>query len=365
MRQRIAAGSFGVAAILVLIGLWSINVGKHASAMERMAEEIRRAKSYKVTTVFEVKLVRQAGKPAIKSELTGTFYWLATGSVRMENKGDESWAGKDDVEIYPAGKAGISIDRKEKKFRRTPARQGQFPRLMMLDQLSQYAGQAKRNLGTKEIEGTRVQGFEIEITKIDPDVKSGQAEIWIDTRTNLPVLLRYAMMTDGVPATLIMQDFQWNIELDPKLFDPTPPEGYADATPKPPSLEQQMADISHALKIYAELSGGHYPQVKMVYGDVTRDEMYKMAGIADRPTPDQIGTEKYANIVRAMTGFTRLNGILRDNPDAAYYGKTVGPKDSGQVLLRWRLDDGRYQVVFGDLRAEIVTADRLRTLEAK
>jgi hypothetical protein len=57
--------------------------------------------------------------------------------------------------------------------------------------------------------------------------------------------------------------------------------------------------------------------------------------------------------------------ILTKNPDAAYYGKTVGPKDKDKVLMRWKLDDGRYQVIFGDLRAEKATAERLRALEGK
>jgi hypothetical protein len=58
-------------------------------------------------------------------------------------------------------------------------------------------------------------------------------------------------------------------------------------------------------------------------------------------------------------GFAHINSILRDISDAAYYGKTVGANDNDKVLLRWKLDDGKYQVVFGDLHAEIVTAERL------
>jgi hypothetical protein len=51
--------------------------------------------------------------------------------------------------------------------------------------------------------------------------------------------------------------------------------------------------------------------------------------------------------------------------DAAYHGKTVGPKDAERVLLRWKLDDGRYQVIYGDLRDEIVPLERVRALEGK
>jgi hypothetical protein len=60
-----------------------------------------------------------------------------------------------------------------------------------------------------------------------------------------------------------------------------------------------------------------------------------------------------------------MERIRTYNPDAAYYGKTVGPSDKDKVLFRWKLDDGRYQVIFGDLRAETVTAERLHELEGK
>jgi len=97
----------------------------------------------------------------------------------------------------------------------------------------------------------------------------------------------------------------------------------------------------------------------MVYGDVTRDELIRLSGVQWPPKPAQLGDEKVAKIYGSLMGFARINGILRHNPDAAYYGKTVGPADKEKVLLRWKLDDGRYQVIFGDLRAEIVTANRL------
>ena len=41
----------------------------------------------------------------------------------------------------------------------------------------------------------------------------------------------------------------------------------------------------------------------------------------------------------------------------------VTVRDYDRVLLRWRLDDGQYRVIFGDLRSETVSASRLRELE--
>ena len=90
--------------------------------------------------------------------------------------------------------------------------------------------------------------------------------------------------------------------MDPKLFDATPPEGYKDVTPKGPAPAKPAAKAPGS-------------------GDPVRD--------------------------------------------VAYYGTTVRLNDKDKVLLRWRLDDGRYEVIFGDLRSETVTAERLHALEGK
>jgi len=54
---------------------------------------------------------------------------------------------------------------------------------------------------------------------------------------------------------------------------------------------------------------------------------------------------------------------LSVDADAAYYGKTVGPNDKDKVLLRWKREDGKYEVIFGDLRAETAILQEVRTLE--
>ena len=77
------------------------------------------------------------------------------------------------------------------------------------------------------------------------------------------------------------------------------------------------------------------------------------------------GVNGYPKLQKAWAGFEQTVDIFQYKPDAAYYGKTVGPSDKDKVLLRWKLDDGRYEVIFGDLHSETVTAERLRGLEGK
>jgi hypothetical protein len=237
---------------------------------------------------------------------------------------------------------------------------------MMVDKLGTYSGQADHLLGTKMIDGKTAKGFQIEARKIDPDVYSGPIEIWIDAQTNLPVRIRYEMRTSGVPATIRMTDFRWNVDLDPKLFDPAPPEGYAENVPPVRPIDEQVKKITTSLKLYARYSGGHYPRVKMLYGDVTRDEFVKLSGAPYPPRKEaDFKDARVKDVHDAVPGFSTINTILRENTDAAYHGKTVGPNDKDKVLLRWKLDDGSYEVIYGDLRAEAVPAGRLRSLESR
>jgi hypothetical protein len=185
--------------------------------------------------------------------------------------------------------------------------------------------------------------------------------------------------------------------LDPKLFQTEPPEGYADRTLAPSSdgkerpivvpedspeghakgmivgghasPEEQAEEITRGLKTYAELCGGSYPRVARPSAKDALADMAKAAGILPPSSADfrlrkeQVPTA--LKIKRAKRGFNWLDLFFLQGADAAYYGSSVGPNDKDKVLVRWKLEDGRYEVIYGDLRAETVTAQRLRTLEGK
>ena len=56
--------------------------------------------------------------------------------------------------------------------------------------------------------------------------------------------------------------------------------------------------------------------------------------------------------------------LEKEGKDPAYYGDKVSAASPNAVLFRWKIDDGTYRVVFGDLRTEDVSAERLAELEA-
>jgi len=57
--------------------------------------------------------------------------------------------------------------------------------------------------------------------------------------------------------------------------------------------------------------------------------------------------------------------LLHKGKDVVYYGDSIDPDNSDALLLRWKLSEGKYKVIFGDLSAKTVTAEELIELQAQ
>jgi hypothetical protein len=66
-----------------------------------------------------------------------------------------------------------------------------------------------------------------------------------------------------------------------------------------------------------------------------------------------------------FTAKTRYEYLTQRVKDVVYYGDSIDPEDSNAVLIQWKLSDGKYRVVFGDLREETVSAEELIKLQAR
>jgi len=241
MWQRIAVfGGVGAAVVLGFLLLWGGIAANPVSAMEQMAESIRKAKSFRTVMIAEGQFTPKTGKPPVKHKVTGTLYWLARGPSRIDFSGRAPKAGGGpsiEAEVtkidLPGESREIIIDHKAKRFYKV-ALPKEVPGAEMVAKLGEFSGQADRELGAKEINGKKSRGFEIDMKKLfkRPGISErGMAEIWIDTESSLPVLVQFKMTKDRSEQTIRFQDFHWNIDLDPKLFDTTLPKGYTDDTP--------------------------------------------------------------------------------------------------------------------------------------
>lgn len=262
-RFQLSAGAIvGLAAVFGFLLLWGGSVVQSVSAMEKMAESIRQAKSYKTTMSARLSNTDEVGNPSHKRSMSINVitYWLASGSLRQDILSTEEvigeggkvfpvWQGPgpECTEISFLGKPGIRIDHRTKTFRRWPARpvnpDHPVSAALSPQDWGKFSGQADRELGTREINGKKACGFQIDVKKISPEsVNQGTAEIWLDPDSNLPV---YAHMESEKPSgellapQILTLEMQWNLDLDPRLFDVTPPRGYEEVFPVlPPETRQ-------------------------------------------------------------------------------------------------------------------------------
>jgi hypothetical protein len=287
----------------------------------------------------------------------------ATGDMRAETYMGGKLVSYD---INRVGKPGVSVDHARKTFHTTAPDRTANPFLTALGGLAKYTGAADDDLGTKAIGTVKAKGYLLSLNKLVPDVGDEPTlDVWIDPATSRPVRIDFR----GYGQRMRFENFAWG-NVAEKEFDTTPPAGYTDITPKPPTAEEITDKIVLGLKTYHKYAG-KYPKGKLVYGDTTRDELFAAAGFLHSPgrhskTDEEraeLDTPKWAECVTASTGFSWMNQLQRKNPDVAYHGKTVTAADAGKVLFRWKLDDGGYRVIFGDLSSETVPAERLKVLE--
>lgn len=114
------------------------------------------------------------------------------------------------------------------------------------------------------------------------------------------------------------------------------------------------AVIVLTMVVFVNFFGGRSPADGSLYRNGKLLVEYCLGGM---------GAER-SNIAAARARYEYL--IQSQNfTDVVYYGDSVDPSDSNAVLLQWKVSDGEYKVVFGDLREETVSAGELIRLQGQ
>jgi hypothetical protein len=240
------------------------------------------------------------------------------------------------------------------------------------------------SLGRSTIDGIEAEGFRT----TDPNyvfpngfgalkVQDIQADqrMWVDVKTRLPV--RYDFTYVGFDqmgnkkqhGQLVMQDFQWDVLVDGAEFEPVIPDDYTVKVIKYPAHITEETAIQ-GLKLLVELLGKYPEKITGVDETVPRlaEKSETPAAIRLREeikglTENEI-SNKLVDFLMPIRGLTLFyDRFQHSRKDPAYYGKTVTPKDANKVLMRWKVSDSEYRVIYGDLRAETVTKEKLAELE--
>jgi hypothetical protein len=356
-----------VIVIAVLAGIYFITgktPGITCCAWADIADRIEQLK----TCVCRTHIL-QTGGPQGTQEVDAIMYVSSEFGNRMDTYIEGNLAMQ--AYVLPSEKIIISVIPPAKKYTHMlltdeymakMKQQGQDPRDMVKNfMLGEYI-----ELGRNTIDGVEVEGIKI----VNPPTVRGiyddfVGKVWVDVATELPVRLEFeAEMSAGAQkmlVSMVMDEFEWGIELGPEVFEPNVPADYTLAAEvKMPALDEGGA--IEGLRLFAELTNGRYPsQMNMMTVMREAEEAFrKKLGGDPNKEPREGQMQLMMNI---LTSSQFYNELAQQGKDAAYYGKDVTANDVDAILMRWKISDDTYRVVYGDLSAENVTTDELKEME--
>jgi len=95
--------------------------------------------------------------------------------------------------------------------------------------------------------------------------------------------------------------------------------------------------------------------------DVTGGDLYRDSKILVRYFLSSAGVGR-SDVLMVRSRYEYLTQMGKD---VVYYGQSIDPQDCNAVLMQWKLADGKYRVIFGDLREKTINADELIKLQAQ
>ena len=251
------------------------------------------------------------------------------------------------------------------------------------EMIKQMLGCEYTELGRTMIDGVQVDGFQTN----DPAVIGGMGEnvtltLWVDTDSWLPVRseIEYKM-GDQMYIHGLVSEYNWDMKVTADDFKPVIPDDF-----EPMTAGMQMPKISEeglieGLRLFAELSGS-YPKKLSVMElaqetmafvtnkdalEKIKEKIPEFRG-RDDDELDKLDQDEVMAKTMEITQPLQSPGffymmLVQEKKEPVYYGETVTPEDDDAVLLRWKISDNEYRIIFGDLSVGSATAEELANLE--
>jgi hypothetical protein len=228
-----------------------------------------------------------------------------------------------------------------------------------LRKLAELAADDATELRKDTVDGHEALGYLIPGQKLGfapsrgAQPEEAYAELWVNAESQLPVRFLVSVPISGHESPLVVayDRFEWDVPLDASRFEPDIPDGYTkvDVSLMRPTEETLL----NALQRIRGLSGGRYPTkldsvsvLAELHGLLNEQGVHKL---------DELGYEGVVQLgMEVASGAKYYMQLVREGHEPEYFGDTVTADDADEVLLQWKLDDGRMRVIYGDLRIETV-----------
>jgi hypothetical protein len=287
--------------------------------------------------------------------------------------------------LLPAEKAAILVHPDERQYARMEWDEATMANARMenrdpREMLKHLLACEHRELGRSILDGRSVEGFET----TDPAYLGGTSRrlrmtLWVDAGTWLPVRSETEMeLGEGVRGTAVEYDYEWGLPVNAADFEPQIPEDFTahetDGMQMPSYSEQGFIE---ALQLVLDFTG-RYPEkldhdtlrdLSLAIGQALREgdspAARQFREQLERGGSREAGMRVATQSMMRLTALTVFNMILAgQQKDPVYHGDVVTPTDIELPLMRWKVSDTEYRVIFGDLHAETVSAEDLADLEA-
>ncbi len=383
---RLAAAAIVVVACVIGLSLWTGT--QSGIALADVLARMEKVKAVRYKWTYTLSGYVGPGKPYNQeiraTSLNSAEYGWKSNWEWIDPGGGES--GFSEEYVLPQKKIAIDIVHKDRNYIRKVLKDAKIeedPHIGHPNMKDPGAFVRKilktkyESLGRSTMDGIEVAGFR----STDPNLWEGKNpqvdfKLWVDVKTLLPVRsdilasVEVDEKGDRLSNHFVIHDFQWDVSVNAAEFEPPPvPEGYLVLENRPGQANEETA--IEGLKKCVELLGCYLESITGVgIQDVPSLFEKSETPAALRLKEEMKGLTKQEKDIRLMregvpvlSSYRFYNDLVQNKKDPAYYGKTVTPKDADKVLMRWKLSDNEYRVIYGDLHAETVSPEKLEELE--
>ncbi len=371
MRSRLP--KLAAAAVIVIAVLFALNRTGEGVAWSQLVEHVEQIKT--VAYRMDMKMKGMMGMPKGKSVDIDMEAKLAydEGFVINSNTHADGENIKTKTYVVFAEDAIVSVIPKKKAYLKMKLTGKLLEKLKkdngdprtMLEKTMEYE---YIKLGRDTINGIEVEGIEV----TDPAMGEGMfdaivARLWCNVKNDLPVLMtmKGSAGNGDVVLDITLSDFNWDVEINPGELVPDIPEDYELlAETEIGGGGKDGMDLVQTLKFFSETADGRY--LSSLTGMTVVNEFVQAlrAKTAGREPSEEEMKKVMGKIVNLQTICMTYGTLVQDGNEPAYYGDKVTAEFPHAVLMRWKIGDNVYRVVFGDLSTKNVTPEKLTELEA-
>ncbi|MBN2180894.1 MAG: hypothetical protein JW715_03185 [Sedimentisphaerales bacterium] len=233
------------------------------------------------------------------------------------------------------------------------------------------------SLGQSIVDGKTVEGFQTtdlaykggffgrsdlmagaEVEKID-------VKLWVNVETFLPIRFEEDIITKGgMHIHEVSYDFHWNVVVNDRDFEPNITEDYNSPNGdwNIPAFNEE--NTIKGLRLFANYAGSYPVNLDSEALKKEAKKYLESGHVSYEELSEDEKTKYNSELFTMLTAVVFYDDLVKENKDPVYYGQNITPKDADKVLMRWKVSDNEYRVIYGDLHVETVTPEKLAELEA-